>query len=182
MPQLQNAHVLPVWKELCSHFRKIRLFPLRLCLPVDLITLHQQGNITWKNATDLMQRHPTTVVQSLDELAKVNLLLLTNALSYYIWSLTILAVLLTFFGFSNDYLFNFNFNLLPLGNSRVFREEDFWFLVLLGVTLFIILISLFLTGLSKQRALELSSCIQVELILRQSTVGNHGEDTSTDAK
>ena len=180
MPQLQNAHVLPVWKELCSHFRKNRLFPLWLSLPVDLITLHQQGNITWKNATDLMQHHPTMVIQSLDELAKINLLLLTNALNFSIWSLTIFAVLLTFFGFSDDYLFNFN--LLPLGNSRGFREVDFWFLVILGFTLFIILILLLLTGLSKQRALELSSCIQVELVLRQSTVGNHGEDTSTDTK
>ena len=180
MQQLQNEHILPVWKELCSHFRKIRLFPLRLGLPVDLITLHQQGNIAWKNATDLMQRHPTTVVQSLDELAKVNLLLLTNALSFYIWSLTIIAVISTVFGFYNDYLFNFN--QLPLGNSRVFRKEDFWFLGLLGVTLFITLISLLQTGLSKQRALELSSCIQVELVLRQSTVGDHGEGTSTDMK
>ena len=53
MQQPQNEHVLPVWKELCSHFRKIRLIrPWRkefklylLGVLIDQITLHQQCNI-----------------------------------------------------------------------------------------------------------------------------------------
>ena len=173
MQQPQNEHVPPVWKELCSHFRKNRLFrPWRkefklylLGVSIDQITLHQQCNIAWKNATDLLQRQPTTEIQTLDELAKVNLVLSASALSFYIWRLTMFAVLLAFLGFSIDHLFN----ILSLGYSWEFREEYIWISVLLGAIFVVILILLLLTWISKQRALEISSCIQVELALRQST-------------
>ena len=161
MKNTENEHVLQIWKKLCSYFEKrSMLLPRKyefklswLGLRIDQITLHQNSNVSWKEAMDLLHRQPTNILKSLEKLSINNLELQSSMLNFRIWFLTTMAGILGLFGLIDSHYHSNRLDLFVYGYF--------------GTIFTIYMLILLKTWHAKQLVLELSSCVQTVVTTRK---------------
>ena len=177
-PQYECVYLL--WEKICSLFKERNLIQsikndFRVYIRsgrIDQVTLHREKNRSWQTATDCIQDESAEVIQSLHELATINLELITNSLNSRIWILTMIIGLFAMFG--------------PIFSIFLYLQPTVDGLLTLILLLLFMLVYLMVNFLfafflwrRRQRAMEIYSVIRIELDRRGNTMRGHRPGHST---
>ena len=173
MKQIQYENIFPVWEKICSRFEEKGFIQLlkddfKIYMKfwkIDQVTLHRKNSASWESVKNIMQHESTEVVQSLNELAEINLNLLKSALAFRIWSFSLCMGLIVIFVSVSSVLLNQTLSVEPFGELILFLSLFLLLFVLLTLMVFLS----FIVWRSRQRALEICNVIQIELDQRRNT-------------